>query len=128
MVIETLGALAFGAVVGWVAYRTIRRTKTSGLSDISAVIAAVGGGAVTSLFPSGSQAFGAYGLGLAAGFFSYLVVSLIIAAKTEGLKPANEWLGEPQSLPVHAARSPQGNGIPPVGPRPQELRQADASS
>lgn len=121
MSIETWGALAFGAVIGWVAYRTIRRTKTNGLSDISTVIGAVGGGAVTALFPSGSQSFGSYGLGLALGFFLYLVVSLIVVGKTEGLTKANEWLGEPQSALKSGVGSPQGGGpvIPPIPERPR---------
>lgn len=115
---ETLGALAFGVVVGWVAYRTIRRTQTNGLSDISAVIAAVGGGAVTALFPTGSKAFGAYGIGLAVGFFMYLIVSLFVAGKTGGLTKASEWLGEP---PGRSAAKPSiggGTGIPPIPSRP----------
>jgi hypothetical protein len=96
MTIEFWGALTFGVVIGWVSYRTLRRTKATGLGDIASVIGAVGGGAITALFPAGSGAFGAYGIGLALGFFSYLVVALIVARKTEGLSAANEWLGEPQ--------------------------------
>ena len=96
MVLQSVGAFAFGLVVGWVTYRTIRRTANNGLSDISAVIGAVGGGVVTALFPAGSQAFGAYGLGLAVGFFAYLAVAMIVAGKTEGLPQVNGWLGELQ--------------------------------
>ncbi len=94
MTLDLWGALAFGGVIGYVAYRTIRRTKTSGLSDIAAVAGAVGGGTITLLFPTGSQAFGAYGIGLAAGFFIYLLISVIVAALTKQLSGVNEWLGE----------------------------------
>ncbi|WP_412062041.1 hypothetical protein [Rubrivirga sp. IMCC45206] len=66
------GAFAFGTVVGWVTYRTIRRSETTGLADIAAVIGAVGGAAVLVLFPAGTALFGAYGIGLAVGFFGYL--------------------------------------------------------
>src|ERR1019366_8214087 len=88
------GAVAFGVVVGWVTYRTLRRSSTGGLSDIASVIGAVGGAAVTSLFPKQSEAFGAYCLGLAGGFFSYLIISIIVAKKEEDPKKVSEWLGE----------------------------------
>src|SRR5437867_3079571 len=113
MELQTSGSLAFGLVVGWVTYRTIRRTQTNGLSDISAVIAAVGGGAVTTLFPGGSQPFGGYGIGLAIGFFLYLIVSLVVAHMTDGLTKASEWLGEP---PTGLAGKTSGGGGAPVLP------------
>lgn len=94
MTIDFWGALSFGIVIGWVSYRTLRRSKVTGLGDIATVIGAVGGGAITALFPAGSATFGAYGVGLALGFFFYLAVALIISSKTEGLVVANEWLGE----------------------------------
>jgi uncharacterized membrane protein YeaQ/YmgE (transglycosylase-associated protein family) len=72
------GALCFGLVIGWVTYRTLRRTKANGLSDIATVIGAVGGAAVTTLFPSSSDLFSAYCIGLAIGFFAYLLVSGIV--------------------------------------------------
>jgi len=118
MELQTSGSLAFGLVVGWVTYRTIRRTQTNGLSDISAVIGAVGGGTVTALFPSGSNAFGAYGIGLAIGFVLYLIISLVVAAKTEGLSKANEWLGEaPGTASSRPPAVQSGGGFRPQ-PRP----------
>jgi uncharacterized membrane protein YeaQ/YmgE (transglycosylase-associated protein family) len=90
------GAFAFGLVIGWVTYRTLRRTKQSGLSDIATVIGAVGGATVTGLFQKGTDSFGFYGIGLAVGFFFYLIVSVALAAKTNTLPAVNEWLGEPQ--------------------------------
>lgn len=92
------GAFAFGVVIGWVTYRTLRRTKQSGLSDLATVIGAVGGATITGLFPKESNVFGLYGVGLAVGFFFYLVVSLIVAKKTGQLPAVNEWLGEPQTV------------------------------
>jgi hypothetical protein len=100
------GALAFGLVIGWVTYRTLRRTKQTGLSDIASVIGAVGGASVTKLFPQASGAFGAYGIGLAVGFFVYLIVSMIVARKIQNFSAINEWLGEPP----HA--NPGGGGGP----------------
>ena len=72
------GAFCFGLVIGWVTYRTLRRrTDGAALSDIATVIGAVGGAAVTALFPS-AEPFGAYSIGLAVGFFGYFVVGLVI--------------------------------------------------
>lgn len=92
------GAFAFGTVIGWITYRTLRRSKQSGLSDIATVIGAVGGATVTGLFPKETDVFGLYGIGLAIGFFLYLIVSLLIAAKSGTLSAVNEWLGEPQPI------------------------------
>jgi hypothetical protein len=72
------GALLFGVVVGWVTYRTlVRRTDAVSLSDIATVIGAVGGGAVVALFDS-EHLFGLYAIGLAIGFFAYLLVFFAI--------------------------------------------------
>ena len=70
--LTVIGGFCFGLVVGWVTYRTLRYAPHGGLSDLSTVIGAVGGAAITALFPSASGAFGAYCIGLAIGFFSYL--------------------------------------------------------
>jgi hypothetical protein len=89
MDIASIGAIAFGLVVGWVTYRTLRRKEgVSALSDISSVIAAVGGGTVVALFKSG-EVFGFYSIGLAIGFFLYLIVNMIIVGKEETKK----WMG-----------------------------------
>jgi len=88
------GASLFGVVIGWVTYRTLRRSSVSGLSDIATVIGAVGGAAVTKLFPTETGVFGAYCIGLAVGFFAYLVTALILAKKTDKMSATNEWLGE----------------------------------
>jgi hypothetical protein len=77
MGIEIWGALCFGLVIGWVTYRTLRRTKLeSTLADIATVIGAVGGAAVTAIFKAGPL-FAGYCIGLAIGFFGYFVVGLI---------------------------------------------------
>jgi hypothetical protein len=74
MSIEEFGALCFGVVVGWIVYRTLRRTADKvGLSDIATVIGATGGAAVTTLFDS-DRLFAFYSIGLAAGFFGYLIL------------------------------------------------------
>ena len=90
------GALCFGLVVGWITYRTLRRTKTNGLNDIATVIGVVGGAAVTSLFPAASVAFSAYCIGLAIGFFLYLIIAGIVDARAprhKSMKTVSKWLG-----------------------------------
>ena len=62
-------------MVGWIVYRTLRRTDKAAVSDLATVIGAIGGAAVTGLFHSG-RLFGFYAMGLAAGFFVYLLLAL----------------------------------------------------
>jgi hypothetical protein len=85
-ILTLVGALSFGIVIGWVTYGTLRRTKRTGLTDIATFIGAVGGAAVIKLFPAANGSFGAYSIGLAAGFFLYL---------RRATQPgAPDWLGE----------------------------------
>src|SRR6266852_5312332 len=83
MFISGLGALFFGLVIGWISYRTLRLTAgTTALSDITTIIGAVGGAAVTALFRS-DVLFGLYCLGLALGFFAYLGYGVYVYGKQE---------------------------------------------
>jgi len=89
MTIAMLGALCFGAVMGWITYRTLRRREgLAALSDIATVIGALGGAAITALFSS-QELFGWYCVGLFVGFFSYFVVGLSVK---DG-DPASKWMG-----------------------------------
>jgi hypothetical protein len=89
MTLPLAGAGCFGLVIGWITYRTLRRaTAGAQLSDIAAVIAAVGGGAVTVQF-SDKDSFGAYSIGLAIGFFAYFLVGLYFDGWNAG-----GWLGD----------------------------------
>jgi NhaP-type Na+/H+ or K+/H+ antiporter len=84
--LNLVGAVAFGLVIGWVTSGILRRAKRDALSDISTVIGAVGGAAITGLFAKESGAFGAYAIGLALGFFIYIKVAI---------RPTSpDWLGE----------------------------------
>ncbi|MGI5289128.1 hypothetical protein ACQEVF_38095 [Nonomuraea polychroma] len=79
-----LGAICFGLVIGWITYRTLRRREGAvGLTDLATVLAAVGGAAVTALFDV-PEVFGAYAVGLAVGFFGYLVVATLM--------PDSKWM------------------------------------
>lgn len=78
--VMTIGALLFGAVVGFVTYRTlVRTTDKAAISDLGAVVGVIGGGAVTGLFdPHTSDLFGWYAIGLAAGLSVYLVLFTLL--------------------------------------------------
>lgn len=81
MTMELWGAAAFGAVLGWNLYFVNRyRTDRVRLADLGALVAVIGGGAVLALFPAGSRLFGAYGIGLLAGFATYLLVLFTLVA------------------------------------------------
>ncbi|HEX9064906.1 MAG TPA: hypothetical protein VF843_07345 [Streptosporangiaceae bacterium] len=77
--LQLWGAGTFGALLGWYLYY-INRHRSSGVrvQDLVTVIGAIGGAAILKVFPQGSDLFGAYGIGLAAGFFLYFVVLLIM--------------------------------------------------
>ena len=92
------GAFWFGIVIGFVTYRTLQHSANSGISDIAAVIGAVGGGAVLALFPVDSRRFDWYAIGLAIGFFFYLALSLTIASRV-GSSAAKEFLGRDVTRP-----------------------------
>jgi len=78
MTIQAWGAFAFGVLIGWYVYYINRyRPRDVQLSDIVTLIGILGGAAVLALFPAQSDLFGAYGIGLAVGFFSYLLFLLI---------------------------------------------------
>jgi O-antigen/teichoic acid export membrane protein len=87
-----IGAACFGLVIGWVTYRTLRRKEGAAqLSDISSVLAAVGGGAVTALPFDDPDVFGAYACGLAAGFFGYLAIALTVFKDKTAV---SRWMGD----------------------------------
>ena len=71
------GALAFGLVLGWNVYFVNRyRRGDISFGDLVTLLSVVGGAAVLSLFPSNTDLFGAYGVGLGLGFFTYYAALL----------------------------------------------------
>ena len=77
--IQILGALGFGALLGWYVYYINRYRKADvQLSDLVTLIGILGGGAILTLFPARTDLFGAYGIGLFAGFFGYFLVLIIL--------------------------------------------------
>lgn len=87
--IQLIGAGAFGAVVGWYVYYINRWRKDDvQLSDIVTLVGAIGGAAVLALFPAKTDLFGAYGIGLASGFFLYFFILVILVNKAPGFSAA----------------------------------------
>lgn len=80
-----VGAVCFGVIIGWVTYRTLRKTDKVAISHIASVVGAVGGAAVTGLFKG--SLFGWYCIGLAAGFFVYLILGTTVLKDVP-------WLGD----------------------------------
>jgi len=77
--IQLLGAGAFGAIIGWYVYYVNRyRRADVQLGDLVTVIGVLGGASVLALFPARTDLFGAYGIGLFVGFFSYLIVLAVL--------------------------------------------------
>jgi hypothetical protein len=103
--VEYFGPLCFGIVIGYVTYRSLARSgPTSSISDIAAVIGALGGGVITTLFLPGSESFGFYAFGLVLGFAIYIGVSATIGPKVAAKNGGVVLLG--------------GDGDPLVGAKP----------
>jgi hypothetical protein len=86
------GALAFGLVIGWFTYFVNRyRTGAISITDVASIVGALGGGAILGLFPAKSALFGAYGLGLAIGFFGYFLLLVIMVWRLKKRGWTFEW-------------------------------------
>lgn len=87
MAFVIIGTICFGLVVGWVTHRTIRRSRAGvGLSDLATILGAIGGGVITGLFGT-PEAFSGYSIGLAFGFFIYLILANTVFKDLD-------WLGD----------------------------------
>ncbi len=74
-VLDQVGAGCFGVAIGYVTYRTlVRTTDKAAISDLAAVISAVGGGAITGLFTPATAMFACYAIGLLAGMAVFFVL------------------------------------------------------
>ncbi|MGE7384315.1 hypothetical protein ACQKM2_02260 [Streptomyces sp. NPDC004126] len=125
------GAGAFGAVIGWISYRTLRRAANAPrITDLITVIAALGGGAVINTQFAEPDLFACYGIGLFAGFFGYFAVGLLVdrsernaLAKREAAvaqvpaQPAEPAPGRPEERAVIGPQSSgwMGNPMPSGG-------------
>jgi hypothetical protein len=81
--LQLIGAGCFGLILGWYLYFINRyRSGPVDFGDIITILGAVGGAAVTALFKAGSDLFGAYGIGLAIGFFLYYAILNTMVARS----------------------------------------------
>lgn len=77
--IISIGAVCFGIVVGYVTYRTLLQSEKTQITDLAAVIAAVGGGVVAERFDgNGGDSFGWYAIGLLVGMTVFLTLHVTI--------------------------------------------------
>ncbi len=77
--LQLVGAGCFGAIIGWYVYYINRYRKGDvQLNDVVTLIGILGGAAIQALFKPDGALFGAYGVGLAVGFFGYFFVLIIL--------------------------------------------------
>jgi len=89
-IIQLLGAWGFGALIGWYVYYINRYRKGDlQLSDLVTLVGVLGGGTILTLFPASTDLFGAYGLGLFIGFFSYFIILIVLVRRSENFNM--EW-------------------------------------
>ena len=116
-VLQLLGAGGFGALIGWYVYYVNRYRKADvQFGDIVTLVGAIGGAAILTLFPAKTDLFGAYGIGLALGFFGYFVVLLVMVRLTD--KFGVEWfLDGRRKKPAADEIIPPGTGdtVRPMG-------------
>lgn len=80
----SIGAVCFGVVIGYIAYRTLVRKDTAAITDLSAVVGAVGGGVVTVWFDQAAgDSFAWYSIGLLVGMVLYYIQFRIVNTKEE---------------------------------------------
>lgn len=100
--LQLWGAGAFGAIIGWYVYYVNRYRKADvQLSDLVSVVGVLGGGAILAIFPARTDLFGAYGIGLFAGFFGYLFVLAILVAASKNFDRDYFLDGRRKRLPDH---------------------------
>jgi hypothetical protein len=82
MNVNEVGALCFGVVTGYIAYRTLARSvDKAAISDLATVIGVVGGGVVTGLFAPSTSMFGYYSIGLLVGMAAFFVLFAVFNGK-----------------------------------------------
>ena len=112
--IQLLGAGGFGLLIGWYVYMINRYRRTDvQLSDLVTLVGVIGGSAILGIFKAGTDLFGAYGIGLAAGFFVYFAVLIVLV----GISPnfdADWFLDGRRRLPDGTVFVPQV-GTPAAG-------------
>jgi hypothetical protein len=105
---QLIGAGCFGAILGWYLYFINRyRSGPVDFGDIVTILGAIGGAGVLALFPSGTDLFGAYGIGLAIGFFLYYAILSSMVARSPNFD-ADFFLDGRRKRPVEPFYIPDG--------------------
>ncbi|MBI4499936.1 MAG: hypothetical protein HY700_02125 [Gemmatimonadetes bacterium] len=120
--LQLWGAAFFGALIGWYVYFINRyRASEVQISDLVTLLGVIGGGAVLTLFPARSDLFGAYGIGLFAGFFLYFFLLVVMVGKSPNFtldwfldgrrkKVADDEMIGPETRPTMGAMLAKGPG------------------
>jgi hypothetical protein len=88
--LQLLGAGGIGVIIGWHVYYINRYRKGDvQLTDLVTLLGILGGGAITALFPARTDLFGAYGIGLFCGFFTYFIVLIFLVGMSENF--GSDW-------------------------------------
>jgi len=108
--LQLAGAAGFGALIGWYVYYINRYRKGNvQFSDLVTLIGILGGGAIIALFPARTDLFGAYGVGLFIGFFSYFIVLIILVAISKNFS-VDWFLDSRRKIPANDEIVPEGTG------------------
>jgi hypothetical protein len=84
MTLTEFGALAFGVAIGFLTYRTLVRTADkAAITDLAAVLGAVGGGVVTKLYDPAARPFAWYAIGLLAGLAMFFLAFWAMNGRTK---------------------------------------------
>jgi hypothetical protein len=120
--IQILGAMGFGALLGWYVYYINRYRKADvQLSDLVTLIGILGGGAILALFPARTDLFGAYGIGLFIGFFAYFLALIILVGISKNFD-VDWFLDGRRKKPGDTYYIPGGGETLPPGDRPMADR------
>jgi len=117
--IQLFGAWGFGALIGWYVYYINRYRKGDiKLSDLVTLIGVLGGTSILTLFPASTDLFGAYGIGLACGFFGYFAALNVYVAISSNF--SIDWfLDGRRKKPIDPWYIPDG---PPMGRAMEEKK------
>ncbi|MFF0788923.1 hypothetical protein [Streptomyces spiralis] len=112
-VLSLVGSGCFGLVVGWIAYRTLRRSEGSRISDLVTVVAALGGGVVINTRFPDPDLFACYAFGLTVGFFGYLITAGALN-RAERKRKAAQPVPRPEEAAGETPSLPQQPDVPSV--------------
>ncbi len=106
--LQLWGAFCFGVLIGWYVYYVNRHRKGDvQFSDLVTLVGVIGGGAILALFPAKTDLFGAYGVGLAVGFFGYFLMLIVLVNLSKNFT-ADWFLDGRRKLPDGSIIVPEG--------------------